>query len=782
MASVTPSVTDGTTTILDYLVGQLRARDTELDGQERPVAILWTDPDGEWRGLIELLLTRLDELLILGDYEPKVRRGPAVWIRCMVDGALNEPPIPAGRVPIVYLPEVARQQLRAGEDCPDLLKPLVELLHRGALWHQSNGNDWTVMAFLTSAKSLGLDIARNRVTRDAMLRALPELALAPVGQFAGQHLQADDFDRLLSGDVVRDLLRWMGGGDECRARMGDNGWEAFCNRCREDLSFDPGSEADVVAGERLGRGEGPWGKVWERFAEAPSAYPGVIDLLRRSQPSELFLDNSRWPRLNEQDEAKLKQVLVTLKKKPREQAGQIVMDLEAEHGERRAWVWARLDRSPLARVLEPLARLAEATRTALGGNTPDDLAQAYLQRGWQADVAVWEALASIPTVDEALIAEVVRHLLEPWLDESARAFQAALGRVPLIGHEDDATGVTAGEDQCLLFADGLRFDLGIRLAQGLEARGCRVKLNHRWAALPTVTATAKPVVTPVADQISGRSLGEGFEPVFQRSGKTVDARGLRAAMQGAGYQVLATNGREAPMSHPARGWVESGDIDGLGHKLEGRLARRIPEEIDRLAEHIQGLLEAGWQSVRVVTDHGWLLLPGGLPKVDLPKHLTASRWARCAVVQGESAPRMPRMAWYWNATEWFAAAPGICCFNKSPAYAHGGLSIQECLIPDLLVEGSGEQALRVAIDSITWRRLRCFVEATVQGGAVTADLRLTQPGGRSVVVTSKPVDPDGAVSLVLEDDDYEGVPLVLVLIDESGRIVAQQPTESGADS
>jgi CheY-like chemotaxis protein len=112
------------------------------------------------------------------------------------------------------------------------------------------------MAFLTSAKSLGLDIARNRVTRDAMLRALPELALAPVGQFAGQHLQADDFDRLLSDDVVRDLLRWMGGGDECRARMGSNGWESFCNRCREDLSFDVGgehgSEADVVRGFQLG--------------------------------------------------------------------------------------------------------------------------------------------------------------------------------------------------------------------------------------------------------------------------------------------------------------------------------------------------------------------------------------------------------------------------------------------------------------------------------------------------------------------------------------------------
>ncbi len=41
-----------------------------------------------------------------------------------------------------------------------------------------------------------------------------------------------------------------------------------------------------------------------------------------------------------------------------------------------------------------------------------------------------------------------------------------------------------------------------------------------------------------------------------------------------------------------------------------------------LLERIEALLGAGWREVRVVTDHGWLWLPGGLPKVDLPKYLT----------------------------------------------------------------------------------------------------------------------------------------------------------------
>ena len=70
----------------------------------------------------------------------------------------------------------------------------------------------------------------------------------------------------------------------------------------------------------------------------------------------------------------------------------------------------------------------------------------------------------------------------------------------------------------------------------------------------------------------------------------------------------------------------------------------------------------------------------------LPKHLTESRWARCAVLSGSGAAGVPGAPWHWNPAEEFATAPGIACFNKSDAFAHGGLSIQECLTPDILVE------------------------------------------------------------------------------------------------
>ena len=76
-------------TVLDRLIESLRAKNRPFDGQERPGAILWTDPSGEWRPLVELMVARGDELLMLDDYRPESRSGPAVWIRCVVDGTLE---------------------------------------------------------------------------------------------------------------------------------------------------------------------------------------------------------------------------------------------------------------------------------------------------------------------------------------------------------------------------------------------------------------------------------------------------------------------------------------------------------------------------------------------------------------------------------------------------------------------------------------------------------------------------------------------------------------------
>jgi len=133
------------------------------DDVVRPAAILWTDADQQWMPVIGQLQMLMPELLILGEYQPEKKTGPAIWLRCVIDRVLTEVVIPENVVPVIYMPGVSRQTLRAVQDCPDGLKPLVELQYRGVCWTQKNGKDWSVEAFSGIARWLALALISPRM-------------------------------------------------------------------------------------------------------------------------------------------------------------------------------------------------------------------------------------------------------------------------------------------------------------------------------------------------------------------------------------------------------------------------------------------------------------------------------------------------------------------------------------------------------------------------------------------------------------------------------------------
>ena len=214
-----------------------------------PAAILWTDSDAQWEPLVAQLRPLLPELLTLGEYNPDEKCGPAIWIRCVIERSLIDIDLPEDATPIIYMPNVSRQTLRTVEECPDSLKPLVELQYRGAVWTQRNGRDWTVEAFLFSKDGgLGLDVGRDRHTRHSMLGALAQLAVTPLTRLTGKRLEAEDFNKLMVEDTPRDLLVWTNSPSEIQEQWDGNKWAAFVSRCKAEYGFDPEKEGVIVAG------------------------------------------------------------------------------------------------------------------------------------------------------------------------------------------------------------------------------------------------------------------------------------------------------------------------------------------------------------------------------------------------------------------------------------------------------------------------------------------------------------------------------------------------------
>ncbi|HOC54703.1 MAG TPA: BREX-1 system phosphatase PglZ type B [Verrucomicrobiota bacterium] len=762
-----------------------------------PAAVLWTDAEGEWRPVAKRLRGLVPELLTLGDYIPEERTGPAIWMRCIVDGALPIPSPPAplppdGRgekkaaVPVLYLPGMSRQLLRSPEECPDELKPLVELQYRGVVWTQVNGKDWTLEAFLMSENGgLGLELGRDQKTRSALLGALEALATTPIATLRGHKLEAEDFDRLMVGDTVRDLLVWISDAAGTRAGWDTAHWSAFCSRCRDEFRLDPVADGDLVAAERLGLRKGPWVDVWRRFTESPALYPGIPAALRRARPGDLFVQRDSWPDENEKDEGALRRALRGLERLTPAEGRAAVLDLDRQHGERRGWVWARMGLSPLALALEPLKTLAEQTGAPLTGDSPDAIANGYVKSGYRADDAVLRALAAVKSEDDlAAVQAAVRTLYLGWLDDTARNFQAAAKKSPLPSSEALKDQMVAAEPgECLLFVDGLRFDVAQRLLAKAHERQLSAEEGYRWAALPTVTPTAKPAVTPAAGMILGEQAGEYFCPVLEEARRPVTAERLREAIAGKGYQILHGLDAGLPVGEDARAWSEYGEFDSLGHKLQGKLAGQIDEQLNLVLDRVLHLLEAGWRKVRVVTDHGWLLAPGGLPALPLKKYMTECRWARCAVIREGAQADVPAAGWFWDARQAVAYAPGAYCFAAGTEYTHGGLSPQECVVPDLTFS-SGTQGKQVVvmIDHVQWFGLRCRVVIKPAAEGVFADLRSKPNDPKTTVTEARAFDAEGKAGLLVEDENLAGTATSLVVFDATGRILCKKATIIGGEA
>ncbi len=765
-------------TFLDTLVIALqRAGDFNKNDQAPPAAILWPDKERQWEPLLPTLRLRLP-LLTLGSYDPAAHSGPASYLRSMIAGALDET-LPAGGVPVIYLPGVSRQDVRAVEECPKPLQPLAELQYRGVIFSHKNGRDWTIAGFLQAADGLGIAVGSDAATREAMQRALLRLADEPLAHLRQQApLRAPFFDALLHPDDVRRLLKWLDDPQGYPAQLTADEWRSFCALCQEKYAFDPLADGALAAARKLGGCYGAWAVVWERYAEAPTAYPNVPGLLRQAQSQQLGLfgePQPTWPGYNDQEEDRLRAGLLALKDRPPAVARQAALDLEEQHGARRGWVWAQLGHAPLANALRPLAALAKLAGQPLGGATVEAVAGAYAGWGWQVDAAALEALALVDRADDvAAVKAAILPLYRPWLEGAALAFQAAV-----MPHPDQhyvvapLPPVEAGA--CVLFCDALRLDLGQRLAADLARRGITAELSWRLAALPPVTATAKPAVSPVAGQMAGQGRHD-LTPVFAASGAAVTVGVLRGLLHEAGYQVL----QGSDLGDPAgRAWTEFGAIDRYGHDHGWKIAQHAIAELAGLAERIDALLAHGWQQVVVVTDHGWLLLPGGLPKVELPQHLTVVRKGRCAVLKEGAQTDQHTVPWHWDGDVRIAVASGIACYEAGVEYEHGGISPQECVTPVITVSKPvAATTVEAAITAVTWKGLRCAITVSGAGAGMTVDLR-TKAGNAATSLAAPKAVEAGVASLLVEDDDQLGAAAFVVLLAVDGSLVAQAQTTVG---
>ncbi len=747
----------------------------------KPEVILWPDPENQWTEVIGILQEKLPYLLVYGSYDPSKRQGPAIWLKCMIARTLPDATWSEEDIPVIYLPGVAKSDLRNLENAVFNFQPLLEYQYTGTMFLQENGREWSILAFVENTTSgLGVKVAKDNQTREALKKALPSIFQDREVLANKSIIDADYLNQQLFPHILPSILEWMCKGDAFLQSLNNGEKSAFYNLCRSYFEFEPDYKNIKAIAEKLGSQKNSWSQVWQLYATAPHKYPEIEDLLRLGKPSDLgvgifALPEESWPQVNEEKEEALEKALTKVAKQDVSKALDTLLELGKEHGKRRSWVWFELGRSPLAHALKYLTEMAVISSETYPSSLIDEIKEYYINRGLRIDQCMRKALVAVKLgKDKALVRSVIQLFYKPWLESITRKFQKLI--------EQDASIFTSQKAEVetetyLLFVDAFRYELADEFSKRLAKHKLNVSLQTAWCAIPSLTPTAKPNVSPIVGKVAMPSDIKEFRPHLQ-NGKDLLTLAFREALEEAGYTFVTQAGDIQP---DGCYWQEIGDIDTKGHEEQADMVKRVEELFEKIQETIEAAFEKGIKRIKIVTDHGWLLLPGGLPKTELNVGLTDARWGRCALIKDDASSDLLHLPWRWNPSIFIAYAPGISFFKANQEYAHGGISLHECLIPVMIVENPNQKKIEAKLFDIKWVNLKCTVQTSEVPDGYAVDIRTKYNDEESTVVASKNKLLKGNSVTLMANDLYEDQSATVVLLDDRGIILDKKPTTVGGD-
>ena len=747
----------------------------------RPEVILWPDPENQWTEVIDVLQNDLPHLLIYGGYEPSKKQGASIWIKCMVARMLPEANWDAVTIPIIYLPGISKNDFRNVEEAGLNLQPLIEYQYTGVLFLQENGREWSIMAFVENPiNGLGLKVSKDAATKEALKKTLPAIFQDADILQGKAVLDADFLNNLLFPDLTPNILRWMCKGDVFLQQMENDRRDVFVNLCQNQFEFTPDHRDIIAITKKLGEQKGNWRHVWQLYVNAPKKYPEIEEFLRSAKPDDLgvgvfAIPEESWPQVNDLAEEKLLADLIKASNLHPKEATLKLLSLKEINNKRKSWVWNELGKSPLVNSLHFLVEMAKSCTTAFPSSSIDELKDYYISKGLYADQCMRKALAGVKTEkDKKAVKALIKLIYQPWLELITNQFQTLVAENANIFTKQDAK---QEEESYVLFVDAFRYELAEEFTSRLLKLKYKVDLKSSWSAIPSLTPTAKPNVSPVAISVSKASEINEFRPQLM-NGKDLQTAAFRDQLIANGFKLISSSD---DIDANAKSWQEIGDIDTKGHEEQSDMVRRIEELFEQIQEAIDVAFEKGVKKIKIVTDHGWLLLPGGLPKTQLNAGLAETRWGRCALIKDGASTDLLHLPWRWNPSIFIAYAPGINFFKINEEYAHGGISVHECLVPELVIENPNARKVEAEIKEVKWVNLKCSIQTNSAPDGYKIDIRTKYNDAQTSVldVSCKHKKITENMVTLLIDDEFEHQSATIILLDENDRILNKKPTTIG---
>lgn len=312
--------------------------------------------------------------------------------------------------------------------------------------------------------------------------------------------------------------------------------------------------------------------------------------------------------------------------------------------------------------------------------------------------------------------------------------------------------------------DSLRYELATELEKQLSSKN-RVRLNTVCAQLPTYTEVGMASLMPEASSAL-RLLNRDKKIIATLGGVPATDPNTRFAYlqskKGDLCQDLTLDdllsAKKVKIPDKVRLLVvRTREIDAVAHESPRGVLQLIPELLRQIQRGINKLQAAGFQNIVISTDHGFILAPEQEAGNTAP--IPPGDWlvkkSRCLLGAGEedgkSIVLSREKAGIPGDFRDYAAPKALVPYSRGILYYHEGLSLQECVLPCLVIE-----------------------QISSSGQKAAPNILLSYKQGKSQVITTRrPVLDLSWSELALDESEIE---IVIEALDAAGKVVGSVST------
>ncbi|AGG07401.1 alkaline phosphatase [Dehalococcoides mccartyi] len=388
------------------------------------------------------------------------------------------------------------------------------------------------------------------------------------------------------------------------------------------------------------------------------------------------------------------------------------------HDPQRSPAWTAIERATALIELCVLVLHGLSSKKELVG-----LIKAYTEGGWsnldRASRLFEAALTACP--DEDIIEPIIDPCRRRYREAAVQLQDNVLTAVQAEGWPPDgaprqtrifddlvAPLLERREKTAFFMVDSLRYEMGRDLAEALAGTG-RVEINYAAGTIPTVTGCGMAALMPGAD---------GMLRLVAKDGGLVPALGTRLLKTSAdrmrflseiyGDRFFETTLDEmlgspkkiaANIKNAELFVVRTQDPDAVAENLGGWRARRyLSDVVGDIASAVRWLASQGFNHVVISADHGHMMLPE-IPAGDVvqtPPGGWLENKRRCRLGSGLAGAagtitlKASNLGIQGDVQD-VCLPVGFRVFSEGEGYFHGGLSLQEAVVPVVVFQSGGEK-------------------------------------------------------------------------------------------